>query len=139
MQRIEIIKTFPFSVDKLFDFLSDHHNLELIFAPAKIKRIKDGKDSVNGVGSTRWMKLPGAPAFHETVTEVEQNKLIRYAISQGSPLKNHQGVMHFSETGSGGSMLHYTIEFEGKLPLVGPLVRFILDKAIRSGLNKLKL
>ena len=57
MQRIEIIQTFPFSVDKLYSFLSDHHNLELIFAPAKIKRIKDGKDSVNGVGSTRWMKL----------------------------------------------------------------------------------
>ena len=38
MQRIEITKTFPFSVDKLFDFLSDHENLEVIFAPAKIKR-----------------------------------------------------------------------------------------------------
>ena len=46
MQRIEISKTFPFSVDKLFDFLSDHENLELIFAPAKIQRIKEGKDSL---------------------------------------------------------------------------------------------
>jgi hypothetical protein len=27
MQRIEITKTFPFSVDKLFDFLSDHESL----------------------------------------------------------------------------------------------------------------
>lgn len=139
MQRIEIIQTFPFSVDKLYRFLSDHHNLELIFAPAKIKRIKDGKDSVNGVGSTRWMKLPLAPAFHETVTEAEENKLIRYAISKGSPLKNHQGVMHFSETGNGGSMLHYTIEFEGKLPLVGPVVKAVLDQGIRRGLKKLKL
>ena len=139
MQRIEIIKTFPFSVDKLFAFLSDHENLELIFAPTKIKRIKDGKDSVNGVGSTRLMKLPVAPAFQETVTEVEDNKLIRYTITQGSPLKHHQGVMHFSETGDGGSMLHYTIEFEGKLPLVGPIVKVGLEQGIRRGLNKLKL
>ena len=137
MQRIEISKTFPFSVDKLFDFLSDHENLELIFAPAKIQRIKEGKDSPNGVGSTRNMKI--APAFHETVTRVVPNELIEYTITKGSPLKNHKGVMRFSDTGTGGSRLDYTIEFEGKLPLIGPIIKAGLDQGIRRGLNRLKL
>ena len=139
MQRIEISKTFPFSVDKLFDFLSDHENLELIFAPAKIQRIKEGKDSPNGVGSTRNMKILIAPAFHETVTRVVPNELIEYTITKGSPLKNHKGVMRFSDTGTGGSRLDYTIEFEGKLPLIGPIIEAGLDQGIRRGLNKLKL
>ncbi|MED5431406.1 hypothetical protein A15D_00488 [Alcanivorax sp. MD8A] len=139
MQRIEISKTFPFSVDKLFDFLSDHENLELIFAPAKIQRIKEGKDSPNGVGSTRNMKILIAPAFHETVTRVVPNELIEYTITKGSPLKNHKGVMRFSDTGTGGSRLDYTIEFEGKLPLIGPIIKAGLDQGIRRGLNKLKL
>ncbi|MAX56068.1 MAG: MxaD family protein [Alcanivoracaceae bacterium] len=139
MQRIEISKTFPFSVDKLFNFLSDHENLELIFAPAKIQRIKEGKDSPNGVGSTRNMKILIAPAFHETVTRVVPNELIEYTITKGSPLKNHKGVMRFSDTGTGGSRLDYTIEFEGKLPLIGPIIKAGLDQGIRRGLNKLKL
>lgn len=139
MQRIEITKTFPFSVDKLFDFLSDHENLELIFAPAKIQRIKEGKDSPNGVGSTRNMKILIAPAFHETVTRVVPNELIEYTITKGSPLKNHKGVMRFSDTGTGGSRLDYTIEFEGKLPLIGPIIKAGLDQGIRRGLNRLKL
>ncbi|ERP89514.1 polyketide cyclase [Alcanivorax sp. P2S70] len=139
MQRIEISKTFPFSVDKLFDFLSDHENLELIFAPAKIQRIKEGKDSPNGVGSTRNMKILIAPAFHETVTRVVPNELIEYTITKGSPLKNHKGVMRFSDTGTGGSRLDYTIEFEGKLPLIGPIIKAGLDQGIRRGLNRLKL
>ena len=86
MQRIEITKTFPFSVDKLFDFLSDHENLEVIFAPAKIKRVKPGIDSPNGVGSTRRMRILIAPPFEETVTKVVPNELIEYKISKGSPL-----------------------------------------------------
>ena len=126
-------------MDKLFDFLSDHENLELIFAPAKIQRIKEGKDSPNGVGSTRNMKILIAPAFHETVTRVVPNELIEYTITKGSPLKNHKGVMRFSDTGTGGSRLDYTIEFEGKLPLIGPIIKAGLDQGIRRGLNKLKL
>jgi len=97
MQRIEITKTFPFSVDKLFDFLSDHENLEVIFAPAKIKRVKPGIDSPNGVGSTRRMRILIAPPFEETVTKVVPNELIEYKISKGSPLKNHKGTMRFCQ------------------------------------------
>ena len=139
MQRVDITKQFSFSVDKLFDFLSDHSNLEIVFAPAKVKRVKDGADSPNGVGSTRRMKLPLAPAFEETVTKLEPNKLIEYRISKGSPLKNHLGTMRFSETPNGGSQLHYTIEFESCVPLVGPVIAAGLTQAIRRGLGKLQL
>lgn len=139
MQRIDITKTFPFSVDKLFNFLADHENLEVIFAPAKIQRIKDGEDSPNGVGSTRRMRILLAPPFEETVTKVVPNERIEYRISKGSPLKNHRGEMRFSATDNGGSRLDYMIEFEGKLPLIAPLVKAGLGQAIRRGLNKLKL
>lgn len=139
MQRIDIRKSYPYSVDKLFDFLSEHSNLETIFAPAKIKRVKDGEESVNGTGSVRQMRILVAPPFEETVTAVIPNERIEYRITKGSPLKKHHGIMRFSSTPEGGSELHYTIEFAGKLPLVAPIVRFALDKAIRRGLDKLKL
>lgn len=138
-QRIEIVKEFAVPVERLFAYLGEHENLEVVFAPAKIKRISDGKDARNGVGSAREMKILVGPAFVETVTAYKENELIEYRITRGSPLKNHHGVMRFYATATGGSRLHYTIVFEGKFPLVGEVLRFVLDQGIRRGLDNLSL
>jgi uncharacterized protein YndB with AHSA1/START domain len=136
MQRIEIHQDFAIPVEKLFALLGEHENLETIFHPTKIRRIADGKVARNGVGSAREMRALGGPAFVETVTAYRENELIEYRITRGSPLKNHLGVMRFSSTPT-GSHLHYTIEFEGKLPLIAPVIRAVLDRGIRKGLNKI--
>ena len=128
MQRIDIHQDFPISVDNLFAYLGEHENLETIFHPTKIRRLSDGHGARNGVGSAREMRALGGPAFVETVTA--------YRITKGSPLKNHLGVMRFSATPT-GSHLHYTIEFEGKLPLIAPLIRAVLERGIRKGLSKI--
>jgi uncharacterized protein YndB with AHSA1/START domain len=137
MQRIDIRQDFALPVEKLFAHLSEHENLETIFHPTRIRRIADGKDARNGVGSAREMRALGGPSFVETVTAYRENELIEYRITRGSPLKNHLGVMRFSATPN-GSRLHYTIEFEGKLPLIGPLIRVVLDQGIRKGLKKIR-
>lgn len=134
-QHIEVVQAFPFSVEKLFAFLSDHENLTILF-PLAIKRVRDGQDSVNGVGSTRRMSPPVGPAFEETVTKVVPNSLIEYTITKGSPLKNHYGVMKFYPY-EGGSRLHYTIDFESKLPFTGPAIKLVLEAGLRKGLKKL--
>jgi hypothetical protein len=137
-QRIEIVQEFPaIPVNRLFAWLGEHENLATIFAPAKIKRLKDGYEARNGVGSARELSILGGPPFVETVTAYTENELIEYRITQGSPLKNHHGVMRFYEF-NGGSRLHYTITFEGKVPLLGNIVRVLLDRSIRKGLKKVR-
>lgn len=135
MQRINIHQDFAIPVEKLFAYLGEHENLETIFHPTRIRRIADGQGARNGVGSAREMRALGGPAFVETVTAYRENELIEYRITRGSPLKNHLGVMRFSSTPT-GSHLHYTIEFEGKLPLIGRLIRAVLERGIRQGLRK---
>ncbi len=137
-QRIEIVQEFPFPVERLFAYLGEHENLETIFVPTKIKRISNGHETRNGVGSAREMRIGPGPSFVETVTAYKENELIEYRITRGSPLRNHHGVMRFYPL-DGGSRLHYTIVFEGKLPLVGPLIRAALDRGIRKGLKGLRL
>ena len=137
MQRIDIHQDFPISVYNLFAYLGEHENLETIFHPTKIRRLSDGHGARNGVGSAREMRALGGPAFVETVTAYRENELIEYRITKGSPLKNHLGVMRFSATPT-GSHLHYTIEFEGKLPLIAPLIRAVLERGIRKGLSKIR-
>lgn len=138
VQRIHIEHRFPYSVEDVFAFLSDHENLEAIFFPAKIRRIQQGKDSPNGVGSIRRMQILVAPPFEETVTDMVENEKIEYRISKGTPLKNHKGTMQFSAA-PGGSRLVYTMEFEGRLPLIGPIVKVALEQGIRQGLKRLRL
>ena len=87
MQRIDIHQDFPIPVEKLFAYLGEHENLEVIFHPTKIRRIADGQGARNGVGSAREMRALGGPAFVETVTAYRENELIEYRITRGSPLK----------------------------------------------------
>lgn len=137
-QRIEIVQEFPFPVSTLFAFLSVHENLEKIFAPAKIRTVRNGSETPNGVGSVRELRILVAPPFEETVTAYKENELIEYRITRGSPLKNHHGVMRFYPLGD-GCRLHYTIVFEGKVPLLASVIRPALEHSIRKGLRGLRL
>jgi uncharacterized protein YndB with AHSA1/START domain len=136
-QRVAVERAFPFPVEKLFEHLSEHENLAPLLG-ASITRVRDGDAERNGVGSVRRIRVgPGAP-FEETVTVFEPNRRIEYRITRGSPLKNHHGCMVFSGDGD-GSRLHYAIEFEGRFPLIAPLVRLILQRSIERGLSRLAL
>ncbi len=135
-QRIEVVQAFPFSVEKLYAFLSEHENLGAIF-PAKIKRVRDGQGSVNGVGSVRKIIMAPGLALEETVTKAEPNQLIEYTITKGGwPINDHYGVMKFYPY-EGGSRLHYTIDLGAALPGAAWVVKKALEGSIRSGLKKL--
>ena len=111
-----------------------HENLEPLFG-AKVRRLNDGTDgSRNGVGSARELRVGPTPPFVETVVEVVPDELIRYRITKGGVLKDHEGVMRFAPTPA-GSRLDYTIVFDGKLPGVGPLVRVGLARSVAKGLS----
>lgn len=137
MQRVHVIQDFPQPVSELFAHLSEQENLEPLFG-AKIKRLSDGTDGTrNGVGASRELRVGPLPGFVETNTEVVPDELIRYRITKGGVLKNHEGVMRFSAQGDGGSLLDYTIVFDGKVPGLGPIVAKGLKKSISESLRKL--
>jgi uncharacterized protein YndB with AHSA1/START domain len=135
MQRVHVEQDFPQPVEELFAYLSEQENLEPLFG-AKIKRLSDGSDGTrNGAGASREMKVGPLPSFVETNVEVIPNELIRYRITRGGILKNHEGVMRFSSNGT-GSRLDYTIDFDGKAPGVGPLVKMMLTRSVTSALRR---
>jgi hypothetical protein len=135
MQRVFVTQDFPQPVEELFAYLAEQENLEPLFG-AKVKRLSDGDDGTrNGAGASRELKIGPAPGFVETNTEVVPNELIRYRITKGGVLKNHEGVMRFSRKGD-GSRLEYTIVFDGKIPGLGGIVQKVLTKNISAGLKK---
>ena len=74
-------------------------------------------------------------SFGGEYLELKPNELIRYRITRGGVLKNHEGLMRFSPNGT-GSRLDYTIDFDGKAPGVGPLVKAMLTRNITAALRK---
>ena len=135
VQRVHVTQEFPQPVEEVFAYLSEQENLEPLFG-AKIKRLSDGSDGTrNGKGASRELRVGPLPGFVETNTEVIPNELIRYRITQGGVLKNHEGVMRFSRQGT-GSRLDYTIDFDGKLPGIGPAVKLMLTRSITAALKK---
>src|SRR3712207_3879185 len=96
MQRVHVTQDFPQPVEEVFAYFSEQENLEPLFG-AKIKRLSDGTDGTrNGTGASRELKVGPAPPFVETNVEVIPNELVRYRITKGGILKNHEGVMRFS-------------------------------------------
>ena len=134
-QRVHVTHTYTSDPATVFEALSEHENLGPVFG-AKISRVRDGKTSRNGVGSTRSLKVGPLPAFEETVTAAEPNTLIEYEISKGSPLRGHWGKQVLTPTADGGTLLDYTIGFD-IAPGVSGLVGKVLSSNIAKGLPKL--
>ena len=135
MQRLVFDQDFTLPVERVFDYLAEHENLGVLFAPISVARLNDGTDSRNGAGSARTLTLAGQLPFVETVTESIPNERIVYKITKGSPLKNHQGVMEFASLPNGGSRLHYVIEFGSKLPGVDVVVAHGIKRSVTKGLK----
>lgn len=136
MQRVHVVRDFPQPVEELFAFLSEQENLGPLFG-TKVKRLTDGTDGTrNGVGASRELRIaPLLPPFVETNVEVIPNELIRYRITKGGVLKNHEGVMRFSPSGE-GSRLDYTIEFDGRLPGAATIAKGMLSRTIPRALRQ---
>ncbi len=135
MQTVHVVQDFPQPVQELFAYLAEQENLEPLFG-AKIKRLSDGSDGTrNGAGASRELRIGPLPGFVETNVEVVPNELIRYRITRGGVLRDHEGVMRFSSQGT-GSRLDYTITFDGKLPGIGPVVRIGLQRNIAQALQR---
>ena len=135
-QYIDITQIFNAPVETVFSELTDHEKFGKLLK-ADIKRIVDGEGGyVNGLGSVRKIMPVPLIDFEETVTTFEPNQLMEYMISKGSPIKNHKGRMEFSET-EGNTRLRYTIEFESKIPLMGGLLKPLVEIPIKKGLSSL--
>jgi uncharacterized protein YndB with AHSA1/START domain len=134
MQRVHVIQDFPQPVEEVFAYLSEPKNFEALFG-AKIRRLTDGTDgSRNGAGATRELKVGPLPPFVETNVEVVPNELIRYRITKGGVLRDHDATMRFTRQGD-GSRLDYTIDFDGKAPGIGPVVKRTLTRNITRALR----
>ena len=132
--RIVVSHLFSQPVDEVYALLSDHNRLSKLFL-IPVRRIQDGQDTPNGVGSVRRLGL-GPVAVEETVTAAEPNAFIEYRITRnGGPIQNHQGRVDFIPQAD-GTEVTWTIEFEAPAAVIGTGIRAVLENGVRQGLKR---
>ena len=136
MQRVDITYEFNLPAERVYEYLSEHEHLGPLFG-AKIRRVRDGDTTRNGVGSVRALRVGPGPWFEETVTEAVPHSRIAYRISKGSPLRGHKGVLDFTPT-EAGCRLHYVVEFGSVVPGLAKVVQLGLTRNLARGLRKVE-
>ena len=138
-KSITIRQKFNQPVSDVFELMSKHATYNDAFWPVQVERIKDAADPSrpDGLGSVRQMGFGKIKPIREEITFLEENKLIEYQIVKNPLVKHHLGRIQFESLSNNQTLVIYTIEFEGKLPLVGPFVLAQLKVAVTVGLKKL--
>ncbi len=137
-QKIQIIQEFKAPVEEIFNRLTDHESFGRVVG-ANITRVVDSPESnPNAKGSVRRITAFPTIIFEETVTGFDQNRLMTYVVSKGSPIKNHTGRLEFSHD-HGNTRLVYTITFDPRLPFffLGPVLRKVIEGPIKKGIKQL--
>jgi len=133
---VEVKFDFKASQQTVFEHLAEHENLAPVFG-AKITRIKDGATERNGIGSVRMVKVGPTPAAEETIIAFEPYSLIEYKITNDSLIKNHIGIMKFSELPGGGTHIDYRIRLASNIPGLAAVMKKVLTAGIVKGFTGL--
>lgn len=135
MQTVKVVQESARPLPELFDALADHNRLNEVFG-IPVRRVRDGADEPNGVGSVRLLGLFVPLGIEETVTAIEPNRSIEYKITRGGyPVRNHSGRIDFASDAQ-GSRVTWTISFDC-LPVAGTLVAQVLNLALKRGLKRI--
>ncbi len=120
--------------EKVFDFFADHECFGRIWS-GTTRRIADGVDGINGVGSKRRIHL-GPYSFDETTLTCQRPELIEYTSSRNSPLRNHKGRIEIHADGD-GSRIHYTIGFDPRIPGTGRFMAYLIQRDWRRRIGSI--
>jgi hypothetical protein len=130
VMKIKIEHKYDAPISTVFNKLEDHVEFGKMFN-LDVKRIKDGNQNANGVGSVRRVPSLFNTFYDETILDYKLNEMIVYSVTNGSPVKNHRGVISFNNLGN-GTLVTWNIEFESKYPI--PYSGLYIMKKIEEGL-----
>lgn len=138
MSKFIVQQYFKQKPEQVFAAFSKHRIYNAAFWPVQVVRIKDSADPQNpdGVGSIRAMGFGPIKPVHEQIIVMQPDELIEYKLINNPLVSHHLGRLQFAAKGD-GTLLTYTIEFVGKLPLSSLLVSSNLKVVVKLGLAKI--
>jgi uncharacterized protein YndB with AHSA1/START domain len=120
--------------ERVFAYFSEPEKLGRLWG-GRWKRLSAGQDPAepNGLGSVRELRV-GAFTFEETIVAWQPGELIEYRMTRG-PVKAHLGRIVFADA-PGGTRVHYSVDFESKVPGTGRMFAATMRLSWRVGVPR---
>ena len=135
MHRIEVERTFPHSVERVFRRYTDHVGWSDWAGLGKVRLVHGGSPDRNGVGAVRAFAV--APGLREEVVRFDPpaddraSARMDYRVVAGPiPMKDHLGEVTFVPEGE-GTRLTWRVSFSKTLPGLGGAVERALTMLFR--------
>jgi uncharacterized protein YndB with AHSA1/START domain len=136
MQKVNVKRHFDAPVEEVWAVYSDHAGWKHWAGFSRSWIEKEGAFEKNGVGCVRGFGSPGIEVFEE-VLEWEPPKRMAYSVIRGGlPMKDHYGEAIFEKDGD-GTLLTWRCRFESGIPGLGWLLRLVVHRVFRTGLDGL--
>ena len=113
---------------KVWKILNDQDSMSAWIGFDSVRRTREGDADPNGVGSERLMKAKFA-AVLEQITGIEPGRCIRYRVIEGGPVSFHNGEIHLRPL-EDGCQVDWSIRCRSKYPLIGGLLRWLMQKML---------
>ncbi|MBA2545307.1 MAG: SRPBCC family protein [Solirubrobacterales bacterium] len=125
--NVHLSGDFDAAPDEVFTFFTERFDE---IWPGKMDLVSDGSDPKEplGLGFVRIMHTP-AGALREEIVTHERPRLIEYKVINEDEAKihNHLGRIEFADNGNGGTKVDYTIDYDYRPPLLGPVSRAVMN------------
>jgi hypothetical protein len=110
------------------------------WSEAKITGVKPGPNGgFDEVGALRQVSVPAfgfSATLHEDVLESVRAERFVYRVTGGGGLRNHRGTIVFAPSGQ-GTALEWSVEFDGAVPGLAPILGGILRPRLARSLDAL--
>ena len=134
-QRVECAISLPREPEEVFVVLEDHTGMTEWAGLGRVSPTARGFASDTGRGAEREIATP-LGAILEQIIDCEAPKLLRYRIIKGFPFINYIGEVRVQPEG-GGSRVVWSLRFRSRIPGLGGLLRYAMQRKINAALQGL--
>ena len=135
MFKIHLEKSFAAPPEKLWAVVTDHEGMPKWMDVKSVRLIDEGRPERNGLGARRETSSPPFTMV-ERVSVFQAPSRMEYILEAGFPVRDHLGVIQVQAEGS-GSRLTWAVQAEPLLWGTGWILRFLVNRTIRGGLEGL--
>jgi catechol 2,3-dioxygenase-like lactoylglutathione lyase family enzyme len=134
-QRVESEISLPNMPEEVFAVLEDYAGMTKWAGLGRVSFTAKGFASDTGRGAEREIATPLGTVL-EQIIDCEAPKLLRYRVIKGSPFINYIGEVTVQSEG-GGSRVVWSLRFRSRIPGLGGLLRYVMQRKINATLQGL--
>jgi len=137
MQEVVVRTVIDAPRTRVWQVYTDHVSWQEWSSIGKVRLEREGEPAPNGVGCVRVISNRGIRVYEEILTWEAPMRMTYRVVQGGLPMRDHLGVVEFSDEDGGRTSIVWRCRFESRIPGLGPVFRLIVRKVFSDTLRSL--